>query len=70
MHPQIRRLKMSKVHRDEQIVIRVATPLKRELEAAAAADEHDLSGLVRKVLIDFAAKRIVLRESAAAGVPR
>jgi uncharacterized protein (DUF1778 family) len=54
---------MSKKIRDEQINIRVSRPLRAALEDAASADERLLSDLVRKVLIEFAAKRIAERAS-------
>jgi predicted HicB family RNase H-like nuclease len=50
--------------RDDQITLRVAGTLRAELEAAASADDVALSGLVRKVLIDYAAKRITERAGA------
>jgi hypothetical protein len=58
--------------RDDQITLRVATALRAELEAAASADDLGLSGLVRKVLIDFAAKRVIERAApeASTGAPR
>jgi hypothetical protein len=52
--------------RDDQVTFRLARPLRDELKAAAEADELALSGLVRKVLIDFATKRIVERGNAGA----
>jgi hypothetical protein len=52
--------------RDDQITLRVAGTLRAELEAAANAEDCGLSGLVRKVLIDFAARRITERGDAAA----
>jgi uncharacterized protein (DUF1778 family) len=52
--------------RDDQITFRLARPLRDELKAAAEADELALSGFVRKVLIDFATKRIVERGNAGA----
>jgi predicted HicB family RNase H-like nuclease len=54
--------------RDDQITLRVAAALRAELEAAARTDDLGLSGLVRKVLIDFAAKRIAERAGAGADV--
>ena len=55
--------------RDDQITLRVAGTLRTELEAAASADELSLSGVVRRVLIDFATKRITERAGGAnAGV--
>jgi hypothetical protein len=47
--------------RDDQITLRVSGPLRAELEAAASADDLGLSGLVRRVLIDYATKRVVAR---------
>jgi hypothetical protein len=47
--------------RDDQITLRVAGTLRAELEAAARTDDLGLSGLVRKVLIDFATRRITER---------
>jgi hypothetical protein len=54
--------------RDDQITLRVAGTLRAELEAAASADDLGLSGLVRKVLIDYAAKRVIERVGADVGV--
>lgn len=42
---------MAKRKRDEQLVIRMAAPLRRELEAAAEADDRTTSEYVRRVLI-------------------
>jgi hypothetical protein len=55
--------------REDQITLRVAGTLRAELEAAASADELGLSGLCRKVLIEFATKRITERAGAEAGGP-
>jgi hypothetical protein len=56
---------MSKhVHFEEQIVLRVAKPLRDELEAAAQADGRPLSNQIRKVLTDYAARRIIKRSNA------
>jgi hypothetical protein len=57
---------MAKRLRDDQLVIRVASSLRGELEAAAAEDGRELSDLVRRVLIDFAEKRFIERQSLAA----
>jgi hypothetical protein len=57
---------MSKKIRDDQIHLRVAGTLRAELEAAASADDVGLSGLVRRVLIEFATKRITERAGAGA----
>lgn len=45
--------------RDQRIVVRVAAPLRAALESEAAADGRELSNLVRRILIDHAAERIV-----------
>jgi hypothetical protein len=47
--------------RADQIHLRVSGPLRVALEDAASADELGLSGLCRKVLIEFATKHIVQR---------
>jgi hypothetical protein len=52
--------------RDDQITLRVSGPLRAELEAAASADDLGLSGLVRRVLIEYATKRVVSRGDAGA----
>jgi hypothetical protein len=56
---------MSK-HFEEQIVVRVAKPLRDELESAAQADGRPLSSQVRLILIDFATARVVARTKAGA----
>lgn len=56
---------MSKV-RDQMIVVRVATPLRSELEAAAVEEGRTLSNLVRKILIDHASERLAGRITEAA----
>jgi hypothetical protein len=56
----------TKIRRDAQIVVRVSTPLRSELESAAMADvDGDLSSTIRRVLIEFAARRITERAAAA-----
>lgn len=55
---------MAKKLRDEQLVIRVAARLRRELEIAAAEEGRELSDLTRRVLMDFAEKRFAEREAA------
>jgi hypothetical protein len=57
---------MAKTVRDKQLVIRIAAPLRCELERAAAEDSRTLSDKVRLVLVDWAADRAVQREQAAA----
>jgi hypothetical protein len=66
MHFPMQRLSMSRKNRDQQIVVRIAAPLRSELEAAASADGRTLAGLVRLVLIDFASQRLVSRLNEAA----
>jgi hypothetical protein len=49
-------------HRDEQLVVRLARPLKRELEGAAAeARRRSTAALVREILVDWAAQRMIER---------
>ena len=57
---------MSKTHRDHQIVLRIAEPLREILESEAAADSRNLSSLIRKILVDHAAHRITSSEAKAA----
>ena len=58
---------MSKhIHFEEQLVIRIAKPLRDELESAAQADGRPLSNHVRKILIDFATARVLGRTNAGA----
>jgi uncharacterized protein (DUF1778 family) len=52
--------------RDDQITLRVPVTLRSELEAAASAADRSLSDVVRAVLIDYAARRILERASEAA----
>ena len=51
--------------RDGRIIVRVAMPLRDVLESEATADGRNLSSLIRKILIDHAARQIVARETAA-----
>lgn len=46
---------------DDQITFKLSRLLRNELEGAAVADGRDLSGLIRKVLIDYASARICER---------
>jgi hypothetical protein len=49
-------------HRDEQLVIRLARPLKRVLEEAAEGQRRrSTAALVREILVDWAAQRITER---------
>jgi predicted HicB family RNase H-like nuclease len=52
--------------RDDQITLRLAGSLRAELERAAAEDGRSLSNLIRAVLADFAAQRVVDRATQAA----
>jgi predicted HicB family RNase H-like nuclease len=54
------------VHFEAQIVVRVAKPLRDELESAALADGRSLSNHIRKLLIDIATARTVARANAGA----
>jgi hypothetical protein len=56
----------NKTLRDEQMVIRLSTPLRRELELAAEQDGRPVAALARRVLVDWAAQRVVDREGIAA----
>jgi hypothetical protein len=63
-------LKMKKqIHYAEQLVVRVSRPLKTELESAAQDDGRVLSNQIRKILIDFAAARVLDREAKFTGNP-
>jgi hypothetical protein len=56
---------MSKKIRDAQIVVRISRPLRAALEDEAMADgDRGLSGIVRKILVDHAARRINERAGA------
>jgi hypothetical protein len=58
---------MSKTLRDDQIPpIRVGRQLREQLEAAAAEEGRSLSNLARRILVDFAEKRLATREQLAA----
>jgi hypothetical protein len=50
---------MGKKIRDNQISVRIPKTLRLALENAATDADHGLSDLVRRVLIDYAAKRII-----------
>jgi hypothetical protein len=56
---------MSKTNRDERIVIRVAAPLRSELELEADNDGRPLAALVRLLLINHAEQRMAERGEAA-----
>jgi uncharacterized protein (DUF1778 family) len=52
--------------RDDQITLRLAGSLRAELERAAAEDGRSVSNLIRTILADFAAQRVVDRSTQAA----
>jgi len=54
------------MRRDDQSTIRLAGTLRAELERAAAEDGRELSSLIRKILVDHAAQRVVDRATQAA----
>jgi hypothetical protein len=47
--------------RDDQITLRVAGTLRTALEDEAAAQSRGLSSLIRKILVDHTAKRVIER---------
>ena len=49
---------------DEQIVLRIAGPLRRELEWQAAREGRPLATYVRRLLIDHATERVLARAAA------
>jgi hypothetical protein len=56
---------MSQTVREDQLVIRVAGPLRQVLENAAQQDGRTLSSMVRRILVDFVATQISDRAKAA-----
>jgi hypothetical protein len=56
----------NKTIRDEQIMIRLSSPLRRELELAAEQDARPVSALARRILVDWAQQRFAERETQAA----
>jgi hypothetical protein len=48
---------MPKEPLEEQVVVRISSPLRAELEMAAIEDRRPLAALVRNVLSDYAAQR-------------
>jgi len=60
---------MSKLQLESQIVTRVAGPLRAELDAAAQEAGEDLSALVRRVLGEWAAARIIVRSNPVTAQP-
>jgi hypothetical protein len=55
--------------RDDQITLRLAGTLRAALEDEAASELRGLSSLVRKILVDYTARRVVER-AASEGVSR
>jgi hypothetical protein len=55
---------MSK-HFEDQIVLRIAAPLRAELESAARSDGRTLSGQARHILLNYATDRVLERGRAA-----
>jgi hypothetical protein len=52
------------IHFEEQVVVRIARPLRTELESLARADGfNSLSKELRKILVDYAAARVLDREA-------
>jgi hypothetical protein len=49
--------------RDDQITLRLAGTLRAALEDESAAHGRSLSNLIRKILIDHTAQRVVERET-------
>jgi hypothetical protein len=49
---------MSKTHLDHQIVLRIAEPLRAQLELEADADGRKLASLIRYVLIQHVVNRV------------
>jgi hypothetical protein len=47
--------------RDDQITLRVAGTLRTALEDEAVAQSRGLSNLIRKILVDYASKRVIER---------
>jgi hypothetical protein len=58
--------KQTNTIRDEQIMIRLSTPLRRELELAAEQDGRPVSALARRILVNWAEKHFAEREAQAA----
>jgi hypothetical protein len=56
---------MSQTVREEQLVVRVAGPLRQQLETAAQQDGRTLSSMVRRILLDWAAAQVSGRAKAA-----
>lgn len=54
---------MPRLNRDARVAIRIAEPLREVLESEASDDGRNLSDLIRKLLIDHCARRIVAREN-------
>lgn len=57
--------KRTKLIRDSKLDLRLAAPLRAELERAADDEGRTLSELIRRVLVDFAAARQTSEQQAA-----
>jgi hypothetical protein len=55
----------TKVKRERQLVLRVSEPLRLEIEAAAEHEARPLAGMIRKILVDWAARQMTRRAKAA-----
>ena len=53
---------MPKEPLEQQVVVRMSSPLRAELEVAAIEDRRPLAALVRNVLADYAAQRLASRQ--------
>jgi hypothetical protein len=49
---------------EDQLVVRIAAPLREELEREAQADDRPLSAYVRKILVAHAVARVTERTAA------
>jgi hypothetical protein len=58
---------MARTKREQRISVRVAGPLRDELEAEAVQDGRPLADYVRRLLIDAVAARMVQNEQSTAG---
>jgi hypothetical protein len=56
---------MPKHDRSAQMVFRAAPQLREVLEQAAVEEDRELSGQIRKILVDWAADRLMSRALAA-----
>jgi hypothetical protein len=67
LHYVAREVAMSKpVHFDDQIIVRVPTPLREELERAAREDDRSLTQFIRKQWVELATARVIDRTNSGA----